>query len=330
MPTDQPGSGDVHVDALLTNMSVKYKNLIYIARSLAPMVLVKKRSDIVPKYDKSNWARDEAKETSEREPPPVIGYSVDTTDNYYCREYSVGHFVGDARKANTDAPFDADRDGMEFVVDKLEMRNERMFVSKFWKTGVWGSDEIGGTNFTKWSVYGSSNPVIDLRAAMRTVRRGLLGRNANVLTLGDLTFDIIADHPQLLERIKYSGSNDKPAMVTKAMIAALLGLERVEVGVSVYTASARGTAEGDVVYTPNWDDDALLMYVPPRPGLGVPAAAYTFVWQTAFGGPRFIKRRRDPLSDKGELIEGFEYFDQHVIAASAGVFFSDAVDAIEA
>jgi len=293
-------------------------------------VLVNKRSDIVPKYGKAAWARDEAEELSERQAPPVGGYNVDTSDTYYCREYGFAHFIGDSRRANTDQPFNADMDGMRFVVDKLEMRHERQFVQTFWKTGVWDTDMVGGADFTKWSTYATSNPIVDMRNAVRTIRRGLLGIEPNVLVLGDLTFDVLVDHPQFLERIKYSGSNDQPAMVPAKMIAALLGLERVEVGVSVYTASPRGTAADDVGYTPNWDDDALLLYVPSRPSLFNPAAAYTFTWKTAFGGPRYMKRRRDPLSDKGDLIEGFEHFDQHVVAEDAGVFFSDAVDAIEA
>lgn len=328
MPTDFPGAGEVHVDALLTNMSIGYKNALYIAPSLFPVVLVNKRSDIVPKYGKSAWARDEAKELGEREPPPVGGYNVDVTDTYYCREYGFAHFVGDARRANTDLPFDADRDGMEFVTDKLLLSHERQFVTKFWKTGVWGDDLTGGADFSKWDNYSASNPLNDLRTGVRTIRRGLLGLEPNVLVLGDLTFDILADHPQFLERIKYAGSADRPAQVTQSMIAQLLGLERVEVGISMYTADARGTAEGSVTYTPNWDDDALLMYVPPRPSLFKPAAGYSFVWRTAFGGPRYIKRRRDPQSDKGDLIEGFQFMDLHTVAAEAGVFFSDTCDVI--
>ncbi len=326
MPTDQPGSGEVHVDQLLTDVSVGFINTVYIANLWFPMVLVVKRSDIVPKYTKSAWFRDEAKELGEREAPPVSGYNVDVTDTYYCREYGIGHFIGDARRANTDLPFNADRDGARWVTDKMLMKEERLVVSGFWKTGVWGADKVGGTDFTKWSTYATSTPIQDLRGFGRTIRRGLGGLAPNTAIFGDLTWDVLADHPDFLDRIKYGSGSDSPAMVTPNLVAQLLGYQRVLVGASVYTASPEGTAEASVTYTPNWDDDGWLGYVAPRPGLFNPTAGYNFTWKTAFGGPRYIKNRRDPLSDKGQLIEAFQFMDHHVCAKDAGLFMSDAVD----
>ncbi len=326
MPAEQPGSGDVHVDALLTNISVGYRNQYYIAEEIFPTVLVTKRSDIVPKYGKSAWFRDEAKELGEREPPPVSGYNVDTSDTYYCREYGFGHFIGDSRRANTDQPFDAVRDGSMWVTDKLLLKAERQFVTDFWKTGVWGEDEVGGVDFTKWSTYAISTPIVDLRGYVRTVRRALGSLMPNTLVLGDLVFDTLADHPNLLDRIKYSSSSESPALVTPNLIAQLVGVQKVLIGMSLYTVSPEGTAEASVVYTPLWDDDALLAYVAPRPSLFTPSAGYNFVWRTAFGGPRYVKRRRDPISDKGELVEGYQFFDQKGVATDAGLFMSDAVD----
>jgi len=261
----------------------------------------------------------------EAEPAPLSGYNVDTSDTYYCREYAIGTFISDARRANQDRPFDADMDGMQWVSDKLEMRMERKFVTDFWKTGVWGTDKTGGADFTKWSTYATSTPILNLRAYKRLVARAI-GRQPNTLVLGDLTFDTLCDHPDFLDRIKYSSNSGSPAMVTAGLIAQLLGLEQVIVGSSVYTASLEGTAEGSVVYTANWDDAALLLYVPRSPSLFTPAAGYSFFWQTAFGGPRYIKRRRDPRSDKGDLIEGYQYGDMKITAAKAGLFMSDAVD----
>jgi len=325
MSGEQPGAGDVHVDAPLTNISIGYKNPEYIAGMIFPLVLVQKRSDIVPEFYQSAWFRDEAQQLTEREAPPVSGYNVNTSDTYYCNEYGIGHFISDARRANQDIPFDAYRDGTEWVSDKLDLRRERHFVANFWTTGVWGTDEVGGVDFTKWSTYASSTPIQDMRDYMRVVRRAT-GRTPNKLILGDLTFDVLADHPNLLDRIQYGSGSDSPAIVTPNLIAQVLGIETVLVGTSVYTADEEGTAESSVTYTANWDDDALLLYVPDRPSLFAPAAGYTFVWQTAFGGMRFIKVRRDPQSDKGDLVEGMEYWDMKVTAANAGLFMSDAVD----
>jgi hypothetical protein len=45
-----------------------------------------------------------------------------------------------------------------------------------------------------------------------------------------------------------------------------------------------------------------------------------------WGGGRYVRRRRDPLSEKGWLMEAFEFWDMKKTVADAGVFISDAVD----
>ena len=321
----QPGTGDVHVDGLLTNMSIAYKNDMYIAERIFPVVPVNFQSDIIPRYDKSYWFRDLAKELADTEAPPASGYEVDNTMAYLCREYGVAHLISGRTRANAEAPYNPDVDGMEWLVDRLDMRNELAFVTDFWKTGVWTTDWTGGTTFEKWDLYATSTPIIDIRSAKRTVRR-LIAREANVLVLGDLTYDRLADHPSILDRIKFSASAQAPAMVTPNLIAQLCGLEDIPVGMSIYTTDEEGTAEASVTYSAAWDDDALLLFRPPRPSLKTPAAGYNFVWMSVWGGKRYIRRRREPLGDKSDLLEGFEWSDQKVTAPDAGLFLTDAVD----
>ena len=323
---EQPGANDARVDRMLTNILIGYQNTSYLAPLLFPLVMVEDRSGIIPKFIQSDWFRNVAKRLSEREMPPAKGYNVNVTDTYYCWLYGIGHFISDDRSQNTQSPFDAYRDGARWLGDRLLMSEELDFALNFWKINVWGTDQVGTTDFVKWSTYATSTPLVDLRGFKRTVRRKIGGRDPNVLALGDLTYDALIDHPQVLNRVVYSGSNREPAKVSRAALASLLELSRVEVGTSMYTTDPQGTAESSVTYTSTYDDDGLLMYVTPTPALGVPTAGYKFGWRNAFGGTRYVKNRRDPLSDRGRLIEGFEYRDQHVTAANAGLFISDAVD----
>jgi hypothetical protein len=80
-----------------------------------------------------------------------------------------------------------------------------------------------------------------------------------------------------------------------------------------------------VTYAANWGDNALLLYRPPAPSLRTPAAGYTFVWQTAFGGPQYIRRRREPIADKADLLEMFKFWDTQITASDAGLFIYDTV-----
>ena len=322
----QPGYDDMHVDALLTSMSIAYKNEMYIAEEIFPQVEVLNRSDIVPRYDKSFWFRDEVQRLAPMQPAPVSGYEVDTTMTYYCHEYGLGHVIPDQTRDNTDEPFSPDRDGMMWLTDKMEMAKERHFVSNFWKTSVWTTDKSGtsDTDFIQWDSYGTSSPIVNIRSWKRTVRH-LIARNPNVLVLGDVTFDTLADHPVILDRVKYGASQNNPAVVTENLIAQLLGLSKVLVGTSIYTADLEGTAESSVTYSANWSDSGLLLFQPSAPSLMTPSAGYNFIWKTAFGGPQYLRKRREPLSEKGDLLEIYSFWDMKVTAADAGLYIGDTV-----
>jgi hypothetical protein len=90
----------------------------------------------------------------------------------------------------------------------------------------------------------------------------------------------------------------------------------------------QGKREGasTITYTAGYDDDAWLGYVPARPGLKTPSALYTIIWRSLYGGSRYVRMRREPLSDKGWLIEGFQHYEIKGLSLDAGAFIEDAVD----
>lgn len=326
MAVIMPAAKDLHVNKMLTGVSVAYRNPSYIADLIFPIVLVDKQSDIIPEYDKSHWFRDLAGRIGETGLAPEAGYKVTTTATYYCDRWGLKRLVSDDQRANEDNPFNSDRDAVEYVTDKLLQRREVAFVTDFWTTSVWGggsNDVTGGSTVTKWSDFGASDPIVDIRTYKRTIRRNI-GRDANTLVLGDLTFDKLLDHPDVLDRIKYT----ERGIASEALLATLFGVDRVLVGKSVRTDDEEGLAEASVTLTANWDDDALLLYVPARPSILTPSAGYTFVWRTspnAGSGPQWIRKYRD-TARLGDYVECRSYFDQKCIVSHAGIFFSDIVD----
>jgi hypothetical protein len=308
---------------MLTDISVAYSNPRYIADEIFPTVMVDKQTDIVPEYDKSHWFRDMADRISEGGTAPFAGFDVTTTTTYYCDRFGLRYFISDDQRANQDDPFNIDRDATKWVTDRLMLRRERSFVSDFWSTSVWTTDITGGSTVNKWSDFGTSDPIVDVRTYKRTVRR-LIGRDPNCLVLGDLTYDKLLDHPDVLDRIKYT----ERGIATQDLLASMFGLSKVLVGTSVYTADEEGLAEASVTLSANWDDDALLLYVPDNPMLMEPAAGYTFVWRTssnAGGGPQWMRKYRDE-ERMGDVVEVRSYYDQKSLVADAGAFFSGIAD----
>ena len=76
------------------------------------------------------------------------------------------------------------------------------------------------------------------------------------------------------------------------------------------------------------DDDALLLYVPPRPGIMIPAAGYTFVWESMAAGrsaPQYMTKYREG-PEKQDVIESHTWFDHVAVEPLAGAFFADVCD----
>lgn len=314
-----PSASDVHVDALLTNVSIGYKNATYIADQLFPIVPVRKQSGIVPKYDQSHWFRDDA---ALRAPGSVArggGWSVDNTDLYACQRYSYKVEIDDETRDNTDAPYNLETEAAEFATDKLLLRRERAWAAAFFTTSVWGDDETGGTDFTQWNNYATSNPLIDLTTYQSEVE-GRIGRDANTLTVGREVWDKLKWHPNVVDTIKYT----QTGVIGTDLFATMTGFARLFIGRAIYTATVEGTAEASVTYSRVWGKHALVMYVPAAASLMTPAAGYTLVWDRVPGALSYTRRLRNDEREV-DIIEANSYFDQKVTAARAGTFLSGAV-----
>jgi hypothetical protein len=314
-----PTAGDLHIDTLMTQVSIAYQNKSYIADQLFPIVPVNKQSDIIPFYDQSHWFRDEARLRAPGTKSQRGGYSVNTTNKYFCDRYSYGREIDDEVRANADAVWNLDRDATGFATDKLFMRREVAFSNAFFTTSVWGADKVGGTDFTKWSDYGGSSPLNDVTNYKDAVE-ALIAVEPGNLVLGKLAWIQLKWHPDILDTIKYT----QRAQMTVELFAALLELDKVFIGRTIYTTSGEGTAESSVTYTRIWGKHALLLYTPPAPSLLTPSAGYTFVWQRVPNAIQYVKRMRDEEREV-DIVEVNSYFAQTKVIANAGLFMQNTV-----
>jgi hypothetical protein len=320
----QPTPASLHIDQLLTNISISYQNPEYIVDKIFPIVPVNKQSNKIPKYDQSHWFRDEARLRTPGTKSQRGGFSVDTSATYFCDRYSYGFEIADEQRDNQDAPYNMDRDGTEFATDKVLMRREVSFAGKYFTTGQWGSaDKTGGTDFTKWSDYGGSQPLVDI-ANFKDGVEAVIGREPNMGVLGKLVQLQLRWHPDIVDLIKYTAGSAAPAKPTTETIANVFDLQALLVGRAIYTTSPEGTAETSVTYTRVWGKNMLLLYTPARPSLLTPAAGYCFVWQRVDSALTYVKRMRDEEREV-DVLEANTYFTHAQTAKNAGVFLSNAV-----
>ena len=316
----QPTSSDVHVDAILPNISVAYiqQQGAFIANRVFPSVPVEKQSDKYFTYTKGDWFRDEAALRAPATESVGSGYSLSTA-TYSTDVYAFHKDVDDQVRANADNPINPDRDATEFVTQRMLLRQEIDWNTSYFTTGVWDTDVVGGTNFTKWSNYTSSDPIEDVETGKATILTST-GFLPNTLVLGYDAFRQLRNHPDIIDRIKYTSSE----VPTEGVLARMFGVDRVLVARAIKNSGAEGAA---VAMTTVHGKNAALYYVAPSPGLLTPSAGYQFGWRgvsDGMGQNIGISRFRIPEL-RADRIEAQMAWDYKVVASDLGYFFSACV-----
>lgn len=327
----QPNVNNVHIDAILTNISVAYiqNTANFIADKVFPVVPVDKKSDLYFTYTKADWFRDEAQKRADGTASAGSGYGL-TTASYQADVFAFHKDIGDQTRANADNPLNPDMEATQFVTQRLLLRREVQWTNDFFKTGVWATDVTGtGTANvagTYWSDYVNSptsytsDPIAQVENAKASVL-STTGYEPNTFVLGYKVFQVLKNHPMLIDRYKYTQAG---AIVTEDLLAQLFGVERVLVAKAVVNSANEGATASLGFVAGN---SALLCYSAPNPGLLTPSAGYTFMWTGVSGGlgttvgvSRF---RMEEL--KADRVEGEMAFDNKVIGSDLGYFWSSIV-----
>ena len=332
MPTSQPDIRDVHVNAMLTNMSVAYvqdqKNFVAPKLGVVP---VEKQTDIVLKYGKHAFLRDEFKLRAPGTIPQGSGFTLDITTTYRCEEYSGEIMIPDELKANADSPINFERDAMALKVQQALIRWDYLWHANIFTTG-WGKDLTGvtaaagateGTSCVYWSDMTNSDPLVDMAYAVKYIL-SQTGLNPNTLVLGYEVWEKLKNHPVITERYKHTSAD----AITEDMVARLFEVEKIIVSRSVYSSSIEGTT------TPTYGfvggKHALLAYVEKSPAILKPSAWYSFAWKGIGGsaapnglGLAVFKGRDDRA--RADWMQVSLCVDPQVIATDCGVFFNGIV-----
>ncbi len=272
----------------LTNMSMAHFANAgdYVAASIFPICPVAFSTGYYYVYNKGDLARDNVQRKPKfgKVPPAQMGHSDAA---YHCEvdQIIVGiDQIGAQNYQRASAPpsIDPKRAKNRFVVDQQLLHLDIMFAKNFFKAGVWANEfegiasgsAAGSSQFIKFSD-ANSDPIQFFDARMRQIR--LEGRRTpNKLTLGYDTYLAIKEHPDLLERVKYTGSTANPAKVNEKVLAELFGVDEVKVLYATYNAAEEGQKDDmQFICEP---DGALLSYTTSSPQIDEPSAGYIFTW----------------------------------------------------
>lgn len=278
----------------LTTMSMAFfaNASDYVATSIFPICPVDFSTSYYYVFNKGDLARDNVRRKPKfgKVAPAQIGH---TDETYKCEvdQLIVGiDQIGalDYKRANVPPSVDPRRANNRYIADQQLLHLDLLFAENFFKSGVWGNEftgiasgtASGGSQFIKFSD-ANSDPIRFFDERIRQIR--LDGRRTpNRLTLGYDTYLALKDHPDLLERVKYTGSTANPAQVNERVLAELFGVEEVKVLYASYNAAEEGQ-DDDMQFICE-PDGALLSYTTPNPRLDEPSAGYIFTWDMLGNG----------------------------------------------
>lgn len=317
-----PTKADVHVDVALTNISIAYMQnpSNYVAGTVFPSIAVGNQSNKYFKFDKNDWYRDDA--VLKRAPgTESAGSGMNlSTDSYSCDVFATHVDLDYQTLANADSVLDLERAAAQIVSQRILINEERQFSTDYFSTSIWGTDAVGGTDFTLWSDYAGSDPATDVETAKTTVLQNT-GFEPNTMLVSHKVHAKLRHHPLIKEQFKYTSSQS----LTKELLAQFFEVDRYLVSKAVYSNSAESASTETYAFA--FGDNALLCYVSPVPGLMVPSAGYNYIWSglTGVNNLGFRIKNFEMTELDSTRIEGDTAYDMKVVGSDLGYFFSGAI-----
>ena len=188
------------------------------------------------------------------------------------------------------------------------------------------------------------NPVNDI-IVWQEYMRLTFGIEANTMAIPISVINKLKISPNLIDRIKYGGTMDRPTEVTLDQIKMLFGIERLFVPKAVYNTAGENLTPS---YSYIWSNTMWMGYVAPAPTMETPSAMYNFAWtgdttaglpvgMAAGAGPQAWDATRDPRvaglfmrryrenRPSGEFVESELYISTNVTAPSMGMTFTTPI-----
>ena len=294
----QPTLSDLHVNALMTNLSLMYAQEAdnFIATRVFPMIPSDKMSDRYTIYSRADMNRNQMAKRAPGTQSKGIGYKVDTTPTYSCDVWSLHIDIDDQRRANADAVFNLDAEATKILTNQALISREIDWATSFFTGGVWTTTRTGvaaapsAVQFLQWNDT-NSNPISDVRTWKRQMQLLSGGFRFNKAVFTRDVFDTLIDHPDFVDRVKYGQTPGKPAKVVLDALAGLFELDEVLVLDAIYNTGQAGAGPDSGGTDINAGESnafvatksALFTYTPSAPGLMTPGAGYTFGWTGYFG-----------------------------------------------
>ena len=276
----------------LTNLSVAHfqPDDWFVSPFIFPIVPVQLSTSHYYKFSKADLARDNVQRKPQfGKAQPMIFGSEEALYKCEVDQIIVGiDQIGtlDYQRAGTPGISDPRRAKVRLATEQMKLHMDRVFAEGYFKTGIWTNEYTGvtgaapaGKQFYKFD--DANFDAVHFFGGLRTEMKRNGRRNPNTLALGVEAYEGLKRNPEILERVKYSGSTANPATINQNVLAQLLEIERVVVLNSTYNAGVYGKEDMQFICD---SKGALLCYAAPNPAIDEVSAGYTLAWDMLGNG----------------------------------------------
>jgi hypothetical protein len=227
--------GDVHVQVPLTQIMIAYaqQSKDFIADKVFPVVPVDHQSDFFYKFGRRSYLQTNAALRAPGTETPGVDWTFTKTP-FFAPVWGLHTDIEDQLRSNADANFQFDTAGTELITQQMLLRRDLQWVSTNFASGLWGETLTGvsstsptSTQFTQWDIAGST-PIEQFRAARLRFKRRT-GMMPNKAVFSTNAYNTLLDHPEIIERIKYT----QTGIVTEQLIARMLEIDEILVASAV-------------------------------------------------------------------------------------------------
>jgi hypothetical protein len=303
-----PTKSQVYVDPILTNISIAYQNAAYVCEKIMPLIKVAKDSGYYFVYSKAKF-RPESDNRAPSTRANRVDYGLTKATYGPIMEHALEQDIPDEVVEQADNPLDPEFDATENVTERIIISKEIGLATILQDVAqITQYTTLSGTN--QWSDYANSDPINDVKTARQAVQSGCL-KQANTMLISQYVFDILCEHPDVIDRIKYT----QFGTAAEEILARLFKVKNVIVAAAQYNTAKEGQTDS-MSYI--FGKHAWLLYIDPTPGIRKVSFGYTL-----YTKPRKVdKWYQQP--EKATFVRVSDYYQQLVVAAGAAYFIQNA------
>ena len=307
-----------HRDKALADLSIKLMQdmMDYNAqRTLAPIKSVAEKSDEYYVYNIHDAFRAGDTKRANRSKARRVELERLSVGSYLLQNHASAIEVSKEDKAFSDPAVDPSEDAIQEITHDLMLDMELNVAETFFTTSAIQVNLLTlSTN--KWDYdTTTSDPIADFDTAIQGLIKSIAKR-PNGAFMGKKTFDILKDHAEILDRIKWS----ERGVVSEDMLGNVLG-----VPVTVNTVINQTLAFGLSATTGFvFDDKVLIYYNKANPGLRSTNLGTTFVGLYGDSSPA-VRRYRDESIDS-DVIELNWMYDVKLVHSLSGYLIDNVSD----